>query len=375
MKKTRVGITGYTGFIGSHLVDRLSRTTDISLVLIDDSLFSVPQELKEKVGGCQCLIHLAGMNRGKDEDVYSVNLSLAQSLVAALEAGGHKPHIIFSSSTWTETQTAFGRSKKAANQILMDWANKNNGSVTLLTIPNVFGDRGKPFYNSVVATFCYQLTHGETPKIIDDRKIELIYINELIEIIFNAIRFVPDRVNEARVPGSKTIAVSELLAILQDFKDKFFENKIVPALADPFHANLFNVFLSYIEYKDLAHFPKINADQRGELTEIIKLVEGGQLFFSITKPGVVRGNHYHTRKIERFCVIKGQATIKLRRIGTDKIIKYDVTGTKPEFVDIPIFYTHHIINSGQDDLYTLFWASELFNPADEDTYIEEVLKS
>jgi len=375
MKELSVGITGYTGFIGSHLVDRLSRESTIRVVPIDDELFSSVEQLKQAVAGCDCVVHLAGMNRGKEEDIYSTNIDLAKALVSSFEGNGQSPHLIFSSSILAGTDSAFGRSKKESCRIFEEWAKKNKAPASLLTIPNVFGDRGKPFYNSVVATFCHQLARGEKPKIIQDREVEFIYINDLIETMISAIRKPPKGANNYRIKGKKKIAVSALLSILERFRDQVFDHKVVPSLSEPFLVDLYNVFLSYLEEKDRTYQPKINSDERGRLFEIIKLAQGGQVFFSTSRPGVIRGNHYHARKIERFCVVKGKAAIRLRRIGTDKIIEHMVDSDQPSFIDIPIFHAHHIENTGEGELETLFWCNELFDPNDTDTYPEEVVIS
>ncbi|MBU0686422.1 MAG: NAD-dependent epimerase/dehydratase family protein [Candidatus Margulisbacteria bacterium] len=375
MKKIRVGITGYTGFIGSHLVDRLSRESNISIVPIDDSLFQSAEQLKDPIKNCDCIVHFAGMNRGEEKEIYATNIRLSQTLVKCFEETDKKPHLIFASSILSNADSAFGRSKKESCDIFADWAKRNKANVSLLTIPNVFGDRGKPFYNSVIATFCYQLTHGQEPKVIQDREIELIYINELIDTIVKVINQPSQGIQNIRIPGTKNIKVSELLKILENFKDCFFKKRVVPSLTEPFLINLYNVFLSYLDYDDLSFTPQVHGDERGELFEIVKLAQGGQVFFSTTKPGIVRGNHYHIRKLEKFCVLKGNAIIRMRRIGTDKIQEFKIDSRKPTFIDIPIFHTHHIENAGQDDLLTLFWSNELFDAADPDIFYEEVVKS
>ena len=383
MSKVKVGVTGYSGFIGSHLIDRLSRESNIIIIHIEDSSFKIPQELKELIGQCDCIVHLAGMNRGDENEIYSTNVSLVNTLLTGIGDTGKKLHLIFASSILTEidpspldsVHTAFVRAKIESISIMEAWARRSGSTLSVLTIPNVFGDRCKPFYNSVVATFCYQLTHGEQPKIIEDREIELIYINELAEEIYSIIKAPPKGVDKVRIQGTKNIKVSSILSILENFRDCFFTKRIVPSMPEVFCSNLYNVFLSYVDYAQLEYSPKINSDQRGDLFEILKLADGGQVFFSTTKPGIIRGNHYHTRKMERFCVIQGLACIRLRRIGTKEIIEYKLDAKKPMFVEIPIFHTHHIENTGESDLYTLFWCNELFDPADPDTYPEEVIQS
>jgi UDP-2-acetamido-2,6-beta-L-arabino-hexul-4-ose reductase len=175
------------------------------------------------------------------------------------------------------------------------------------------------------------------------------------------------------VPHTSEKKVSEILATLQDFKTSYFERGIFPDLTDKFNLNLFNTFGCYIDHEQF--FPcylKQNTDDRGSYVETVKMNSGGQIAFSTTKPGITRGNHYHTRKAERFAVIKGKARIELRRIGTDKVLSFDLDGEKPSFVDMPIWFTHNITNVGTEDVYTIFWINEPFNSGDPDTFFEPV---
>jgi UDP-2-acetamido-2,6-beta-L-arabino-hexul-4-ose reductase len=377
MNTIKVGITGFTGFIGSHLIERLVRDKNLIVIPIEDELFFSVDKLANAVKECDCIVHLAGVNRGDDETVYRVNIDLAEKLVSAINKFPKSPQIIFSSSTYTlnSPETAFARAKKEVERIFEAWAKRNNAPLLTLIIPNVFGDNCRPFYNSVVATFCYQLTHNEEPQIIEDREIELIYINELTEIIRNMIKPLKAGIESIRIKGTKTIKVSKLLSILEGFKKNYYFKDIVPELSEIFLKYLYNVFLSYVDFKELKRVPKMEKDARGILFEIIKLGKGGQIFFSTTKPNVVRGNHYHTRKIERFCVLKGNARIRLRKINTLEVKEYNIWAEEPAFVEIPVFYTHNIENTGTEDLLTLFWCNEIFDPNDPDTFYEEVVKS
>jgi UDP-2-acetamido-2,6-beta-L-arabino-hexul-4-ose reductase len=371
MIKLKIGITGHTGFIGSHLVDRLKRDKQIAVILIDDDSFNDPDKLDRSVEQLDRLVHLAGQNRGAEEEIYSTNIALAEKLVASFERLKVTPHLIFASSILSGSDSAFGRSKKAAGQSFEAWAEKNKAPLSLLTIPNVFGDRGRPFYNSVVATFCHQLTHNDQPKIIEDRKIELIFINDLTELIYEKISVPPPKVETVRIKGTEVIAVSDLLKMLDGFRDHFGK-RLIPKIEQKFQRDLYNTFISYVEPAQLVFYPAAHADKRGNLFEIIQALSGGQVFFSVTNKGVIRGEHYHSRKIERFCVVKGRACIRLRRIGTNEVHEYNVDAARPGFVDIPIFYTHNIENTGQEDLHTIFWCNEIFDQADPDTYHEEV---
>jgi UDP-2-acetamido-2,6-beta-L-arabino-hexul-4-ose reductase len=223
----------------------------------------------------------------------------------------------------------------------------------------------------VIATFCYQLTHNQEPVIQVDKSLKLIYINDLVQKIYEFIEKAP---NEHRVnlQTNIEIRVSEILSILKGFRQDYLEKQIFPFLNKSFELDLFNTFRSYIEPDYFPIGSIIKSDERGKLVEAVKEKTGGQMFYSSTKPGKTRGNHYHRRKIERFFVIKGQASIKIRKIGSTKIFEYKIMGEAPSFVDIPLHYTHNITNIGKEDLITLFWANELFNTEDTDTFQENV---
>ena len=180
-------------------------------------------------------------------------------------------------------------------------------------------------------------------------------------------------INEVLIQHTVEIKVSSLLKILNDYKARYFEKGEIPELNSTFRINLFNTFLCYIDHASFFPFHlKINADNRGSFVETVKLNSGGQVSFSTTVPGITRGNHFHTRKAERFAVIKGKARIELRRIGTDKVVSFELDGTRPSFVDMPVWYTHNITNVGTEELYTIFWINEFYNSEDPDTYFEVV---
>ena len=370
----RIGITGQAGFIGTHLYNYLGlQNKEVVRMPFEDEIFSDGKSLEEFVKQCDVIVHLAALNRHNEPEViYNTNIELVNRLITACEETGSKPHILFSSSTQEERDNIFGKSKRKGRELLTKWAEKNNTAFTGMIIPNVFGPFGNPYYNSVVATFSHQLTHGEEPKIEVDASLKMIFIGDLVGIIYKAIK---DRTvsPEYRVPYNKEIKVSELFSLLNDFKVGYCDNGIFPNLDDPFERNLFNTFVCYMDIEK--HFPvklKQSTDDRGSFVETVKLNSGGQVSFSTTRPGITRGNHFHTRKAERFAVIKGKARIQLRRIGTDNVLNFELDGREPAYVDMPVWYTHNITNTGDDDLYTIFWINEFFNPEDPDTYYEEV---
>lgn len=369
-----IGITGQAGFIGTHLFNYLNLLKgEVQLIPFEDRFFQEKSDLESFVSKCDAIVHLAALNRHNDPlAIYDTNIGLVKQLISALENTGSRPHILFSSSTQEERDNVFGKSKREGRHLLSQWAEKNGVPFTGMIIPNVFGPFGNPYYNSVVATFSYQLTHNEQPRVEVDAELKLIYIGDLVRVIWYLIKNrVSDR--EYWISPTDEAKVTEILTLLQSFKDQYLENGIVPNLSDPFERNLFNTFVCYIDHPNFFPYKlKINSDERGSFVETAKLNSGGQISFSITKPGITRGNHFHTQKSERFAIIRGKARIQLRRIGMDKVINFDLNGTEPAFVDMPIWYTHNITNIGSEDLYTIFWISEFFNPDDPDTFFEKV---
>lgn len=368
--KLKVGITGQNGFIGYHVTQHLRLTPDeYELIPFEKNFFEDEDKLQAFVKECDVIVHLAAMNRGDEKEIYETNISLVQKLIKAMEATSTTPHIIFSSSTQETRDNPYGNSKRIGAELFSEWAEKNNAVFTHMVIPNVFGPFGKPFYNSVAATFCHQLTHGDTPKIIVDATISLIYVGDLAKAIIHELSA---KKSETVHPGPVTeITVTSLLAKLEEFKVWYFENGMIPSLQSKFEVNLFNTFRSFAN-DILPIYPELHTDQRGTFVEVMKEMTGGQTSFSTTVPGITRGNHYHLRKIERFCVVKGKALIQTRRVGTDEIHEYEVSGDKPAFIDMQVYYTHNIKNIGDEELLTLFWINELYDEKDPDTYYEVV---
>jgi len=372
MKK--IGITGQHGFIGSYLFNKISLLKEeFQLIPFSRTDFDTEAALDTWVTQCDVIVHLAALNRHDSQEVlHDTNIDLAARLVSALNRTGHRAHVLFSSSTQEEKDNLYGKSKRAGRELIEKWAAAANATFTGLVIPNVFGPFGKPFYNSVVATFCHQLCNGGTPTINVDGRLKLIYVDELADTIIDLIR---RSVKDAALVIAHTaeVYVSEILAKLQDYKEKYLDNGIFPALPDTFSLQLFNTYRSYIDHK--SYFPfrlKQHADNRGVFVELVKLQQGGQVSFSTTHADITRGNHFHTRKIERFLVIKGKARIQLRKYNTDEVLNFELDGSETSYVDMPVWYTHNITNIGEEELYTVFWINEFFDPANPDTYFETV---
>lgn len=369
----KLGITGQSGFMGSHLYNYLETKSDIELITFKRDYFSNDKLLQEFVKHCDVIVHIAAMNRHKDSQViYDTNINLVNKLTKACDVANVAPKIIFSSSTQEDRDNPYGKSKKEGRLHLEQWAKEKDTSVATLIIPNVFGPFGKPYYNSVVSTFCHQLINNETPRIDVDGQLKLIYINELSEIFYKEIIANKKQIISYTVKHTATKKVTELLTLLNVFKVEYYENGVVADLRDPFEINLFNTFRSFIP---VDYFPRKytqHTDERGAFVEIMRANISGQSSFSTTKPGITRGNHYHTRKVERFAVIKGKALIQLRKVNTNEIINYHLDGNEPAYVDMPIWYTHNIKNIGDIELITLFWINEPYNLEDPDTYFVNV---
>lgn len=372
MKK--IGITGQAGFIGKHLYNTLGLfPEEFERIDFKKEYFDSNDQLDEFVGQCDVIVHLAAMNRHNDPEViFQTNTGLVKSLVASLERTKSKAHILFSSSSQEERDNLYGKSKKEGREILGHWAEKSGGRFTGMIIPNVFGPFGHPYYNSVVATFCHQLSHGEIPVIDVDGNMKLIYVGELVAVMLGEIRSGKSNPLFWILHTSES-KVSDILKLLKNYKEAYQDKGIIPEINSTFELNLFNTFRCYMDIEK--YFPvkfTEHTDPRGAFVEVIRLNVGGQVSFSTTVPGITRGNHFHTRKIERFAVIKGKALIQLRQIGTDKIMNFELDGKEPAYVDMPVWFTHNIKNTGEEELYTIFWINEFFNPEDADTYFEGV---
>ena len=369
----KVGVTGSNGFIGWHLCRTLELDTNkFELIEFKRNWFNDCIKLDLFVSKCDIIVHLAGLNRHSEESaIYDTNVSLSVRLVESFIRIVFKGQVIFSSSIQEDRNNLFGNSKKAARELFSNWADQSGATFHGVIIPNVFGAFGVPFYNSVISTFCHQLVNNEFPKIETDATLNLIYINDLVKKIIGL--FNTETNDNILIGHTDTYKVSEILELLIIYKNKYFANGQIPSLNNYFEINLFNTFRSYLNLN--IHFPikyKNNIDERGNFVEIIRLETGGQVSFSTTKKEITRGNHFHTRKIERFSVIKGKALIQLRKIGTSEVFDYYLTGEEPAYVDMPIWYTHNIKNIGGEELYTMFWVNEFYDAKDPDTYFEKV---
>lgn len=370
----RIGVTGAHGLIGWHVRAflRVYRPT-VEVRLATRETFASPKALDNFVAGLDAVVHCAGMNRGEESEVETCNAELARSLADACSrsaaAGNKYPHVVYTNSTHIERNTSYGRGKRFAAEVLGKSAAAHGALFSDMVLPHVFGEFGKPFYNSVVATFCYQLSIGEQPQVQVDGDLELAHVQT---VAAEAIAAIEEGVGGKRRLSGQPIKVSGLLEILRAMEDAYFQRQVVPDLRDPFHLSLFNTLRSFRYSHDNGTFLTLHQDNRGTLFEAIKTDNGGQTFLSTSHPGVTRGNHFHTRKFERFLVCSGQAEIRIRKLFSDQVRVFHVSGDKPCYVDMPTFHTHNIVNTGSSELVTLFWANEIFDRDNPDTYLEVV---
>jgi UDP-2-acetamido-2,6-beta-L-arabino-hexul-4-ose reductase len=374
MKTVKIGVTGGEGFLGSAFIRSLKYKHDVEVSTCKREYWSDDEQLQNWVKSLDVLVHLAGKNRSNEpEEITSVNIGLTSQLIEALERTKSKPRVIFSSSIQEHRDNVYGESKRLARELWCQWSERNRADFVGLLIPNLFGPFGKPYYNSVVATFCHQIIIGENPKINIDAELPLIYVDECVDQIIHWV-FREEGFNmNHTIEHSFNVKVSDILGQLKFFKEKYVGSGEMPALDSKWELYLFATFQSFLPLDNFFPFSlKLNTDQRGSFVEIIRLSSGGQVSFSTTVPEIVRGNHFHTRKMERFAVIKGKAKIAMRKVDEIGVKEFFLDGKSPSFVDMPVWHTHLIQNIGDEELLTMFWINEHYNANDPDTYFVNV---
>jgi UDP-2-acetamido-2,6-beta-L-arabino-hexul-4-ose reductase len=360
-------VTGAAGFIGRNLTASLRRDPAMEVLTYD--LEDEPEALENGLRRASIVFHLAGVNRPtSDEEFMSGNVGLTEDICSRLDQRKESPKVVFSSSIHAVQDTPYGVSKRMAEQRLQEYAKRSGGEVAAYRLPNVFGKWMRPNYNSVVATFCHNMMHGQPITISDpDRKLELVYVDDVVDAFRGEIASSAEGFASKRVAISHHVTLGGLARCLEAFRDSR-RTLMLPDLSGAFERKLYATFLSYLEADRFAYDLVPRTDDRGVLAEFIKSSHFGQIFVSRTKPGITRGNHYHHTKTEKFLVLKGQAIVRLRHIERGEILEYPVRGRDFRVLDIPPGYTHAIENVGQDELIVLFWASEVFDPAQPDTY-------
>lgn len=399
----KILVTGAKGFVGKNLVCALNNLKDgkdrtrpelkIDAVYEYD-IENTAAELDEYCAQADFVFNLAGVNRPKDpEEFKKGNFGFASLLLDTLKKHGNKCPVMLSSSIQATLigryDGEYGRSKKAGEDLFFDYAKETGAKVLVYRFPNLFGKWCKPNYNSAVATFCYNTAH-DLPITINDRatELELLYIDDLIFEMCDALegkehRAEFDGVNTVlsesgkycAAPITHRVTLGEIADLLETFGAQS-KTLVVPEMPEnSFAKKLYSTYLSYLPQEKIAFPLKMNADARGSFTELLKTEKCGQISVNISKPGITKGEHWHNTKWEFFIVVSGRALIEERKIGTDEVLKFEVSGEKIEAVHMLPGYTHNIINlSDTEDLVTVMWANEAFNPARPDTYYEKVEK-
>jgi UDP-2-acetamido-2,6-beta-L-arabino-hexul-4-ose reductase len=373
--KKRVLVTGSNGFVGKNLCSFLRTVEGVLLHEFDIANSSV--DLESMLSVVDVVVHLAGINRPKNEQEFMTgNAGLTEGICSYLIRSGKSTKILLASSIQAESKNPYGQSKFQAEETIRQYAENSGAKAVVYRFKNLFGKWCRPNYNSVTATFCYHIAHGLKISISDPSKvIELTYIDDVVNALVGEIM-------DDDLDGQKgfsfapelsgcSISLGELADLITSFRISR-ETLELPGFDSTFIKALYATYLSYLDGEDFAFPLTIMSDERGSLAEIMKSRAFGQIFVSRTKPGITRGNHYHHTKTEKFMVVEGAAVIRFRRIDSDEVIEHCVSGKEFKVVDIPPGYTHHITNTGQGELVTLFWASEIFNPEKLDTYFMTV---
>lgn len=368
----KILITGSSGFIAKNLIAELGNRGYKELLLYNRS--TAREELRNYVEKCEFLVHLAGVNRPEQEnEYYSGNAGFTEELIKILEEKNKKVPVIYSSTILNTIHVHYGKSKREAERLLLEFGKRTGSSIFIFRLPNVFGKWSLPNYNSFVATFCYNVAHGLDIKVNDPgAQVTLAYIDDVVDEFISCIEEINskrEKFLEISAIYKTTVGeVAERILAFKRGRDSFE----IPAIEDSLGKKLYSTYLSYLEPEDFSYKLKMNQDERGCFTEFLHLQDFGQISINVAKPGIVKGNHWHHTKAEKFLVVKGLAQIRFRHVITDETAEFIVSGKELEVIDIPVGYTHSIANIGEEDLVTVMWANEVFDPNRPDTYYEEV---
>jgi UDP-2-acetamido-2,6-beta-L-arabino-hexul-4-ose reductase len=365
-------VTGAKGFIGKNLVTALKRRDD--LVVTTFSSIDKRSTLESALLHADSIYHLAGVNRPQTDDQFATgNAELTKEIVRFLNQHQRNPLIILPSSIQAVFDNPYGRSKKDAEDAVLQYHHKTGAPVAIYRLPNVFGKWSRPNYNTVVATFCYNIARDLDIAISDpNRELELVYIDDVISAFLCHL-------DEKNIPNQQRYTVARTFRVtLGGLADRIRQlhairsSLVIPSLADDLMKCLHATYLSFLPENEFAYPIKLNTDNRGWLFELLKSSHFGQIFVSKTLPGITRGDHYHDSKLEKFCVIQGEAIIRFRHILSHEILEFPVSDSDIKVVDIPPGYTHSIENVGQSEMICLFWANQIFSLEMPDTYWEKV---
>jgi len=368
----KILVTGAKGFVGKNLIAELRNQGYENIYeygRTDNELL-----LDAYTKDCDFVFHLAGVNRPiNDDEFMEGNKGFTTILIDYLKKHNNYAPIVLSSSIQARENNLYGQSKKAGENEVFSYAEETGANVYVYRLPNLFGKWSRPHYNSVIATFCHNIARGETIQVNDPNvDLELAYIDDVVNEFISTLNGQATKEDTyCVVKPTHRVKLGEIAELIQSFKESR-TNLSIPNLNDPFTKKLYSTYLSYLSEDDFAYELKMNVDDRGSFTEFLKTKDRGQVSVNISKPGITKGNHWHHTKNEKFLVVSGEGVIRFRKLDSDDIIEYKVSGDKLEVVDIPVGYTHSIVNIGEKDLVTVMWVNEIFNPNNPDTYYLEV---
>lgn len=380
----KVLVTGARGFVGKNLIAQLNNIKDgkdqtvaisTELEIFEFDIDSDENLLDKYCAECDFVFNLAGVNRPENQDEFMKgNFGFASKLLDTLKKHNNKCPIMISSSTQATLDNPYGKSKKAGEDLIFEYADQTGAQALIYRFPNVFGKWCKPNYNSAVATFCNNIANG-LPITVNDRStvMNLVYIDDVVGELVNAMLGKANKLEDGfcYVDVVHKTTLGEIVDLLNSFKNSR-KDLTVPKLDDSFTKKLYSTYLSYLPEDNFSYPLKMNIDDRGSFTEFIRTEDRGQFSVNISKSGITKGNHWHHTKNEKFLVVSGKGVIRFRKIDDDNIIEYFVSGEKLEVVDIPVGYTHNIENLGNADMVTLMWCNECFDPKRPDTFFLEV---
>ena len=365
-------VTGANGFIGKNLIAELENRGCAAVWKYDKE--TDPAQLEAYCARADFVFHLAGVNRpDTTEEFMTGNAGFTAVLLDSLKRNGSKAPVLITSSVQAALGNPYGASKKAVEELLLAYGRGNGVPVFVYRLPNVFGKWGRPNYNSAVATFCHNIARGLPIQVNDPAAVlKLAYIDDVVAEFIQALNGQATCAGDfCEVPVVHTIGLGEIVELLYAFKHSR-EDRSIPDMEDAFTKKLYSTYLSYLPSDQFSYPLKMNVDQRGSFTEFIKTKDRGQVSVNISKPGITKGNHWHHSKNEKFLVVSGSGVIRLRKVGADAVVEYQVSGDKLTVVDIPVGYTHNIENTGDADLVTIMWVNEPFDPNRPDTFYLEV---